>query len=175
MKRNSSLVARVVSILFVITTAAGCASLSDQAVEMVDHPAPLTRITMLDGEYKTMEEFVGKDVFILFWATWCSHSRSAIEDFDRLAQRYGVNSNYVFLAISVDKAEDLAILKDRIASEDLTHIRHAFSGNDSQDEAFVGYYGTIIPYVVALDRNQIVRLVDKSVSALESYVEDLRK
>lgn len=153
----------------------GCASLSEQAVNLVDHQAPLTRVTMIDGEYKTLDEYAGKHVFLIFWATWCSHSRSAIEDFDQLGNRFGMNPNFVFLAVSVDKAEDLSLLKSRIQSQDLTHIRHAFSGNDSEDETFGAYYGTVIPYVVAVDPEQNVRVVGTSVSDLENYIESLRR
>lgn len=175
MTRRTFQFVKMLTALSLVTASVGCASLSDQAVELLNQPAPVSRVTMLDGEYKTLDEYAGKHVFLLFWATWCGHSRPAVEDFNELAQRYAGNPNYVFLAVSVDKAADLEILKERIHTQDLRYVRHVFSGNDAHDETFVSYYGTIIPYVIALDPRQTVKVVDKSVSALEDYIEDVRR
>lgn len=126
---------------------------------------------LLRGEDIALRSKEGTNLAILFWATWCSHSRSVIADFEALAREYAWRGDLEFYAVSVDKNEDLAALKGRIQSQDLKTINHVFSGNDTQDEAFLALKGDHVPYVIFVDARGVVRLVDFSVGALEEFMQ----
>ena len=49
---------------------------------------------------------------------------------------------------------------------------HVFSGNDTQDEAFLALKGSRVPYVIFVDAQGIVRYVDYSVSGLGDFLQE---
>jgi thiol-disulfide isomerase/thioredoxin len=151
----------------------GCASVSVKARDLVDRSAPAARITMLDGQDRALSEFQGKHLFLLFWTTWCSGSRPAIKEFEELALRYKRHHSFQFLAVSLDKADNLESLKSRIKSDQLDHIIHGFSGNDIYDEAFMALHGDLLPYAVVIDPRGVVKSVSTSVASIEDYIDDL--
>ena len=145
--------------------------MSQAAKDLVGAPAPYSRFTMLDGTQLPLAFAEGKTAAIIFWTTWCGHSRSVIEDFEQLAKRYKKRKDIVFLAASLDKADQLRALEGRIQSQGLTSIMHAFSGNDMLDEAFIAFKGESVPYVVVIDPRGVVRSVANSTTELEEYLE----
>jgi thiol-disulfide isomerase/thioredoxin len=149
----------------------GCTGVSQAAKDLVGAPAPYIRFTMLDGTQLPLAFAEGKTAAVLFWTTWCGHSRSVIEDFEQLAKRYKKRKDVVFLAASLDKADQLRALEGRIQSQGLTSIMHAFSGNDMLDEAFIAFKGDSVPYVVLVDHRGVIRSVANSTTDLEEYLE----
>jgi thiol-disulfide isomerase/thioredoxin len=158
-------------LLGLILVCAGCSGVSSAAKEMIGQPAPYTRLYMLDGTEIPLEAERGKNLMMMFWATWCGHSKGAIEDFEALAHKYHRRQDVSFIAVSIDKAEDFEALKGRIESQGLKEITHAFSGNDVQDEAYQSFHGEVLPYVIAIDPQGVVKVVDTKVSSLESYLD----
>ena len=163
---------RFITFMFVITvmSLSGCSPLSSKAQGMVGTQAPESRLMFFDGSEVPLSSYQGKDVALLFWATWCPHSRSVIERYEALAREYSQKRGMEFIAVSVDKNEDFGILKDRIKEQDLRTMTHIFSGNDSLDDAFVNLNGRHIPYVVFIDASGTIRLVDTDIGALEEYL-----
>jgi peroxiredoxin len=152
---------------------AGCWGMPARIQELVGQPAPETRLMALDGSELPLSAYRGQYVSLLFWATWCKHSRGAIEEFEDLARQFARRKDMAFLAVSVDRNEDFEILKQRIASQDLRTMTHKFSGNDLFDEAYMGLRGEAVPYVVLIDRRGVVRHVGNSVGELEGVLDDL--
>jgi thiol-disulfide isomerase/thioredoxin len=150
----------------------GCSGVSSSAREMVGHPAPFTRLTLLDGSQVPLDATMGKTTAIIFWTTWCGHSRGTIEDFEELAKKYSRRKDLAFVAVSLDKEPDLPKVNERIAGLQLSTITHAFSGNDVQDEAFIALHGESVPYLVVLDKRGTVKSVASSISELEDYLEE---
>ena len=147
-----------------------CSPITSKAQEMVGTRAPESRLMFFDGSEVPLSSYQGKDVALLFWATWCPHSRSVVERFEALAREYSQGRGMEFIAISVDKNEDFGTLKDRIKEQDLKTMTHIFSGNDSLDDAFVNLNGRHIPYVVFIDTVGVVRLVDTDINSLSEYL-----
>lgn len=156
--------------LLLAVSLSGCASLSDQARSLVGRPAPESRLMLLNGEHIALRSRVGKNVALLFWATWCPHSRSGIEEFEALARGYKTRPEIEFYAISVDKNEAYAELKNRIHIQDLESMTHVFSGNDVQDEAFLAFHGERLPYAVFIDDEGVVRFADLGVGGLKAFL-----
>lgn len=148
----------------------GCSPLGSKAKEMVGTQAPESRLMFFDGSEVPLSSYQGKNVVVLFWATWCTFSRSVIERYEALARQYSHNGDLEFIAVSVDKNEDFGALKDRIKEQDLKTMTHIFSGNDALDDAFVNLNGKHIPYVVFIDTTGTIRSVDTDIVSLEEYL-----
>lgn len=148
----------------------GCSSVSDAARQLVGRPVPDGRLMLLRGEDIALQGKRDTNIAILFWATWCPHSRGEIERFEELARKYQFRRDLEFYAVSIDQNSDLTSLKERIESQNLKAVTHVFSGNDVQDEAFLSLRGNSIPYAVFIDSRGIVRLVDIGAASLEDLL-----
>lgn len=151
----------------------GCWGMPARIQELVGQPAPESRLMALDGSEVPLSAYRGQYVSVLFWATWCKHSRGAIEDFEDLARQFARRKDMAFVAVSVDRNEDFDVLKQRITSQDLHTMTHKFSGNDLFDETYMSMRGESVPYVVLIDRRGVVRHVGNSVGELEDLLEEL--
>ena len=154
-----------------VTALAGCSALSEKAKSLVNSPAPESRLMLLSGEHIALRSLVGKDVVLLFWATWCPHSRSGIQEFEALARRYRERADIQFYAVSVDANDSYEELQNRVRIQDLRSMIHVFSGNDVQDEAFLAFHGERLPYAVFIDSGGTVRFADLGVGGLASFLE----
>lgn len=88
---------------------------------------------------------------VVFWATWCSKSRRVLNKLNAFAGRYAGRNDVVFLAASIDKADKIQDVKDRVTYTQLNNFRHAFSGNDIYDEAYISFDGDNLPFIVVID------------------------
>jgi thiol-disulfide isomerase/thioredoxin len=155
-----------------VITLASCSAVSKDATQLVGRPVPEGRLMLLEGgDPVALAGKAGSNLAILFWATWCSHSRSTIAEFEDLAREYAWRGDLEFYAVSLDKNEDFELLQGRIKSQELTTVKHVFSGNDVQDEAYLALKGTHVPYVVFVDARGIVRFVDLGVGDLSDFLE----
>jgi thiol-disulfide isomerase/thioredoxin len=158
----------LLTILVVVMS--GCSAMDAKGKEMIGNEAPEARLMFFDGSEVPLSSYRGKNVTIVFWATWCTYSRSLIERYEEIARRYSRRADMEFIAVSIDKNEDFEVLKSRIEEQGLKSMTHIFSGNDSYDDAFVNLNGKNIPYVVFIDRNGVVRLADHDLTPLEEYL-----
>jgi thiol-disulfide isomerase/thioredoxin len=163
-----SFLSSFLAILIVVLS--GCSAMDTKGKEMIGNEAPEARLMFFDGSEVPLSSYRGKNVCIVFWATWCTYSRSLIERYETLARRYSRRADMEFIAVSIDKNEDFEVLKGRIQEQGLKSMTHIFSGNDSYDDAFVNLKGRNIPYVVFIDRNGVVRLADHDLTPLEEYL-----
>jgi thiol-disulfide isomerase/thioredoxin len=153
-----------------IASLIGCSPLGSKAQEMIGTQAPESRLMFFDGSEVPLSSYQGKNVAVLFWATWCTFSREVIERYESLARQYSQTRDIEFIAVSIDKNEDFGTLKDRVKEQDLKTMTHIFSGNDALDDAFVNLNGKHIPYVVFIDTTGTIRLVDTDITSLEEYL-----
>jgi thiol-disulfide isomerase/thioredoxin len=156
---------------FVLFFMMGCAAVSPEAAHLLGRPVPDGRLMLLSGEDRALADTQGKNRGLLFWATWCAHSRGVISDFEDLARTYAHRGDTDFFAVSLDRNDDLKVLKSRIADQDLTTVIHVFSGNDVQDEAFLALKGDQVPYSVFIDSRGVVRFVGIGTGGLEDFLE----
>jgi len=163
----------LVSVMFLalVHSFSGCSSLSSHTLALVGKPVPDGRLMLLDGGDLALNDSRGRNRAILFWATWCAHSKSVISEFEDLARAYGDRDDTEFFAVSLDRNEDLDLVRSRIAAQDLTSVTHVFSGNDVQDEAFIALRGDHVPYSVFVDGGGTVRYMGLGVGGLEDFLE----
>ena len=109
--------------------------------------APLTKLVMLSGETRLLDEFQGTPTVLLFWATNCSASKSRIRQLNEIAVDYVGRAR--FIAVAIDPSLDA--VRSRIKSDSLTNLEHSFSGNDAYDEAFVRFGLDSVPFIYVID------------------------
>lgn len=160
----------IVLTLFVASSLSGCSVMQLKGKELIGQPAPEARLMLFDGSEIPLSAQLGRNTAIVFWATWCRHSKSLIERYEALARQYSNRGDIDFFAVSVDKNDDFKILKERVRSQELRSMTHFFSGNEAQDHAFISLEGQRIPYVVFIDRLGVVRLVEGDIDPLEEYL-----
>lgn len=152
-----------------ITACAGSTNFGD----FVGKETPFARFAMLDGGYESTETLRGKTVILIFWATTCTASRSVVERINEIAVKNSKRKDVVFLAISIDKADDVEKLNERIKFGKLTGLKHVFSGNDVYDEAFMAFQLDSLPAVFVIDRSGKIRAGGRSASLAEDYLKRL--
>lgn len=114
--------------------------------------APDTRFTMMDGETVLLGDMRGHPAVVIFWATHCNKSQREIRKLNSLTHAPGMKSRGVaFVAVSVDKLEKQELLNQRIQSDELTGLKHAFSGNDVSDEAYQAFDVGTLPTIIVID------------------------
>lgn len=162
---KSSLLCMVAMVSAVLS---GCMGLKGK--ELLGTQAPEARLMFFDGSEVPLSSYQGKNIALLFWATWCSHSKTVVERYEAVARQYAPRSDIEFIAVSVDKNEDFGSLKDRIKQQELRSMTHIFSGNDALDDAFVNLNGKHIPYLVFIDRRGVVQFVDTDITPFEEFM-----
>lgn len=59
------------------------------------------------GEKLNKKVFTGKNVFVIFWTTWCHYCKAELEDLKVISERYKEQENLTFLAVNVlDEKEE---------------------------------------------------------------------
>lgn len=81
----------------------------------------------------------------------CPHSRRFIKQYDELAAKMADRKDVVFLAVSIDPIDQMSRLEVFIAGEKLNHLQYVFSGNDLQDETYLTFKPTRVPYLFLLN------------------------
>ena len=156
--------------LIVTCLAAGCSSgISSPG----GRRAPFTRYYLMDGRQVSSAEFSGMTSFVLFWSAQCPHSRRLIRDVARVAARHHGTRGAIFLAVSVDEAEEASEVKDFIDRNSLSSMVHAFSGNDVYDEAYMAFNVDRLPYVFVVNPSGEIVAEGIGVGAIEDLLEKL--
>jgi peroxiredoxin len=77
--------------------------------------APNFTLQTLDGKSVSLSSFRGKNVVLLFWASWCAPCRAANAEYNNLFDKYK-SDDVVFLGVGLDKKEDMreAVKEDKI-------------------------------------------------------------
>ncbi|RMG43720.1 MAG: TlpA family protein disulfide reductase [Candidatus Dadabacteria bacterium] len=162
---------KFLAILCLMLFFAGCSSTNKAMLEHVGKPAPIVRLELLNGERVVLDEYRGKTVALIFWATWCSASRPVIEYAGKLARKYAGRGDIAFIAVSLDKLSDYDKLRERIKYRNLDSMIHAFSGNGADDEAAYVLGVKKMPAIFIIDKTGVIRKAGSSKSLLDSVTE----
>lgn len=164
----------VIRILTIICLAflSGCST--TKAPSIVGRSFPYTRVTLADGTMKIFDEYHGRNVAIIFWATWCGKSQRALRRFNNFAATYPPNQA-VFLAVNIDKQVDSGKVQEHIREDKLRSVMHAYSGNDVEDEAFIRFEGEELPYLVVMNREGRVAVQTGDDDDVYDYLKPSRK
>ena len=144
MKKKFSIIIIIILSVFLLFS---CDSrLPDTTGEKVEanNPAPDFSIELLSGETVSLSDFLGKVVFINFWATWCGPCVEEMPDIQQLAETYP--DDVVVIAINCSER------KDKV--EDFIYGRGYTFHVGLDDGVVQSLYPTRgIPYTVIVDAN----------------------
>jgi peroxiredoxin len=144
----------------------GCSMMGSSGLPVGTH-VPQTRLFMMNGETRNLEDYRGKTLAMVFWASWCPDSKTELRRFEEVARRYPGRQDLAFVAVSVDKQSDQEKLQDKIKDLKLTDMQHAFSGNDYYDEAFIAFKGDDIPHFYLIDPSGEIVATGNKASVIE--------
>lgn len=133
----------------------GCLTSRASLSGLKGQQVPIIRFTSLEGQYRSLHEFRGKPVVLVFWAEWCGFSKPVVEDLNDLASRVSPNVA-TFVALSVDPATSFERLQRRVEGQRLFSLLHAFSGNALLDEAYQALHGQDLPHVFVLNEEGVL-------------------
>ena len=82
-------------------------SATPESTERPVIPAPDFTLTDQYGATHTLSDYVGKTVFLNFWATWCGPCKSELPDIQALYESYGENQgDVVILGVASPRTEE---------------------------------------------------------------------
>jgi thiol-disulfide isomerase/thioredoxin len=158
---------RTLLLVLLVGTLSGCsASLSSQ---LVGKPAPQATLYMMDGTPVSIADLKGRQIVLMFWASWCSKSKQVLTRLNDYAGEFAGRRDIVFVTNAIDKQEELQKVQDIIRDQKLTNLRHAFSGNEYYDEAFNAFKVDEFPMIFLIDRNGSVTAFGES----EKFLKEL--
>lgn len=98
------------------------------------------KMTDLKGRPMSLHQFVGKPVFLNFWATWCRPCVSEMQSIEEVYQQF--KSDIVFLAVSNEEPEKIRAFLDK----------NKFSFSFARlDMAYIDAYIVTMPTTMLLD------------------------
>lgn len=83
-------------------------NLGNFTLQLTGEPRPQTpplelAVQTLDGRTTSLADHAGKQVLLLFWATWAPPSAEKLAEWKRLYETHGTNPRFVMLGISLDR------------------------------------------------------------------------
>lgn len=109
------------------------------------------RVKDENGKIINVSELKGKVVFINFWASWCPPCRAEFPSIQRFYEKYGRNSELIFLTINMD--EDLKAGRKYFGEEEFTVPFLIPDGSVSKE-----YFSGSLPTTVVLDKTGKIRM-----------------
>lgn len=128
-----------------------CAAQSSGGRTLVGLAQPSTRVQLLGGAYVPLSQYLGKKLVLVFFTQWCSRSKGLLRDLGPFALSRQAKADVEFLAVSVDKEEDLEKVRAFASQPSMQGIDFAFSGNAEYDEAYLSFQCSEVPQVFIID------------------------
>ncbi|MDO6739015.1 TlpA disulfide reductase family protein [Wenyingzhuangia sp. 2_MG-2023] len=102
-----------------------------------------------NGGTSSLDDFLGKYVYIDLWATWCSPCKKEIPFLEKVEKQYH-DKNIVFLSISVDRQKDKAKWERMIKEKNMGGVQ-LLADKDTQSQFYKDYNISGIPWFIFLD------------------------
>ena len=81
-----------------------------------DYPAPDLILNDLDGNPRSLSDYLGQVALVNMWATWCP---PCVEELPTLNSFYNDYAVEGFVIIGIDDGEELGVVKDYVAQQGL--------------------------------------------------------
>jgi len=127
----------------------------DEGVE-VGKKAIDFEVELLSGEKVKLSDYLGKPIFLNFWATWCGPCVGEMPDIEKIKNEYGDK----IVVIAINGGE----LKDDVKSF-IDRKGYTFNVGIDEKGSIIGTYDSMyIPLSIFIDENGIIQ--DRQVGAL---------
>ncbi len=121
---------------------------------LVGRPAPNASATTIDGETVVFSDFEGRNVLLVFWASWCGPCTAEIPDLKAVADEYRDREDFVIVGVNLD--DDIDAARTHIAEYDLDWMQLHEEGK-GWDNVVAQMYGVRgIPSIWLIDSEGIV-------------------
>src|SRR5690606_5644560 len=151
----------------------------------IKRKAPAFSLTDRNGKTVSLADLKGKIVVLEFWATWCSPCRRSLPGMQAVANKYGDDSEVVFLFVDVfQKEPNYKELVEKYLADHGYRFHTVFDKMDDPSQSMVRAYGVnVIPHKVIIDREGFIRFegtgdlahLEKTVNELSAKIELVRK
>ncbi len=86
-----------------------------------NYPAPDLTLNDLDGNPRSLSDYLGQVVLVNMWATWCPPCVAELPTLNAFYSDYAEDG---FVIIGIDDGEELEVVKDYVAQHriDLSHL-----------------------------------------------------
>ena len=81
-----------------------------------DYPAPDLTLNDLDGNHRSLSDYVGQVVLVNMWATWCPPCVAELPTLNSFYNDYAMEG---FVIIGINDGEKLSVVKDYVAQKGL--------------------------------------------------------
>lgn len=158
--------------LTLIAMISACSPFSPKSLGMVGKQAPYTRLTLLDGRYIPIAQYKdqGKTLILAFWDTTCPFSRPQISDLNEYAKAASARKDVAFIVVSVDNPERESRVREMAQSDEYNALTHAFSGNEVYDEAFIAFDYEIVPVVVVIGPDGVIKEIGQDADIVAKHL-----
>ena len=112
-------------------------------------PAPAFTLTDIEGNQVSLSDFVGKVVYLDFWASWCGPCMREVPFAKELKQRMDGEEDLIYLYISVDTDEQA--WRNTVAEKEISGIHVNVPGFDHQVPASYNLKGVPTFYLIGRD------------------------
>ncbi len=117
------------------------------------NPAPGFTLKDIDGEEVSLDDFLGKVVYLDFWASWCGPCMQQVPYARELKERFSDHDDLVFLYISVDTDE--AAWRRTVNQHDIQGVHLNVAGFNHEVPASYNLQGVPTFYLIGRDGNII--------------------
>lgn len=111
--------------------------------------APDVKFTDMDGNERTLSEFLGKPIILNFWASWCGPCKSEMPDFQKAYQEYDTQVQFLMVNCTSSPQETMDKAKAFIADSGFTFPVFF----DTTGEASQAYSAYTIPMTWFIDQD----------------------
>jgi peroxiredoxin len=98
-KANSKIISFTLSLLLLIALGMAC---SQSVCPKLNAPAPDFTLADLNGKQVSLSDYLGHNIILTFWATWCGHCKIQLPWMQEVYQKY---SSYDLAVIAVNSRE----------------------------------------------------------------------
>jgi len=102
-----------------------------------------------NGGKNSLDDFLGKYVYIDVWASWCPPCTDAIPHFKKIAEKYK-SKNVAFISISVDRISSYDKWRSMIEEEEMSGVQ-LFADKDWDSDFIKEYTINTIPRYLLID------------------------
>ena len=116
----------------------------------IDQPAPLFKLTDLQGEEHALRDHLGKIVILNFWSAECPWAKKGDDSILSLVKMWG--EDVVLLSIASNANEEEELLRSEMDIRKIPTLLH-----DKHQEVAKQYHAVTTPHIYVIDREGVLK------------------